>query len=385
MGRERSPLERRVVFIEGAPRSGTTLLVSLLAAHSTVAGTVAESHLFDRGLDALFDNHETGGADRSPFLSGYLDRAGLIAASRRFADDALLALREAVKPGAEFVVEKTPAPREGAERTLARKAEIYPDARYLHLVRDPEEVAASLARVPWASQLSRAEALEWHRSAVAAIRSSFSALDYLELAYEDLSSDPVGAVGTVCEWLGIELTGPDRDRIATLSRERISSVGPASEQASRAPAAGGAVRRLARRVAREEDPAVAPRPESSLIGDLIAAARLGDERRLGDLTDPGFELIVRSGEGDLLAGGDEARSMLVLLAGESLGDRKLLENWAPASGPGGDAVLVGSVDGEGRRTDACIAAAGDGSRVQRLLIISAGPLGGRVPTELDLP
>ncbi len=67
-----SPLRGRVIFVEGAPRSGTTLLVSMLATHPEIAGTVAESHLFDRGVGALFDNH----ARERPyegFLSNYVD------------------------------------------------------------------------------------------------------------------------------------------------------------------------------------------------------------------------------------------------------------------------------------------------------------------------
>ena len=45
MGREGSPLRDRVIFVEGAPRSGTTWLVTLLATHPEIAGVEAESHL----------------------------------------------------------------------------------------------------------------------------------------------------------------------------------------------------------------------------------------------------------------------------------------------------------------------------------------------------
>ena len=37
-----------------------------------------------------------------------------------------------------FVVEKTPVDHKTGERDLARKREVYPDAWYLHIVRDRE-------------------------------------------------------------------------------------------------------------------------------------------------------------------------------------------------------------------------------------------------------
>ena len=58
MGRDGSPLRDRVIFVEGAPRSGTTWLVTLLATHPDIAGVQAESHLFDFGVDRVFDNIE---------------------------------------------------------------------------------------------------------------------------------------------------------------------------------------------------------------------------------------------------------------------------------------------------------------------------------------
>jgi hypothetical protein len=48
----------RVIFVEGAPRSGTSWLRALLAAHPDVAGVRNESHLFNIGVDRLIDNYE---------------------------------------------------------------------------------------------------------------------------------------------------------------------------------------------------------------------------------------------------------------------------------------------------------------------------------------
>lgn len=70
---EQSPLRDRVVFVEGAPRSGTTLLTALLATHPDVAGITAESHLFDRGVGTLLENHEQTAPFKSALIA-YLSR-----------------------------------------------------------------------------------------------------------------------------------------------------------------------------------------------------------------------------------------------------------------------------------------------------------------------
>jgi hypothetical protein len=141
MGVADSPLRDRVIFVEGAPRSGTTWLVTLLATHPEIAGVQAESHLFDYGVDRLFDNFD----GRHPALRGlvrYVDRQDLVDLARDFCDGALTAMRSRVSPGAtpQFVVEKTLTSPVKGSLDLARKRECYPDAWYVHIVRDREAV-----------------------------------------------------------------------------------------------------------------------------------------------------------------------------------------------------------------------------------------------------
>src|SRR5438552_17363582 len=85
MGRADSPLRDRVVFVEGAPRSGTTWLVTLLAMHPQIAGVEAESHLFDYGVDRLFDNREHRDA-RLHGLGSYVEREELLDLARDLCD-----------------------------------------------------------------------------------------------------------------------------------------------------------------------------------------------------------------------------------------------------------------------------------------------------------
>src|SRR5947209_8155300 len=166
MARADSPLRDRVIFVEGAPRSGTTWLVTLLAMHPQIAGVDAESHLFDFGVDRLFDNIE----NRDPLLTGlrsYIDPEVLVDLVRDLCDGVLGGMRERVSGDATpgFVVEKTPA---GARRDgldLERKRDCYPDAWYLHIVRDREAVIRSLMRAPFMEDRSR-EGCAAHRDRV---------------------------------------------------------------------------------------------------------------------------------------------------------------------------------------------------------------------------
>src|SRR3954451_24712276 len=95
MGLADSPLRDRMIFIEGAPRSGTTWLITLLATHPDIAGVQAESHLFDYGVDCLFDNFE----HRDPRLHGldsFVDRDELVDIARQVCDSVFTAMRNHV-------------------------------------------------------------------------------------------------------------------------------------------------------------------------------------------------------------------------------------------------------------------------------------------------
>src|SRR3954452_16926926 len=226
MARAGSPLRDRVIFVEGAPRSGTTWLVTLLATHPEIAGVEAESHLFDFGVDRLFDNLE----GRDPTFHGlmsYLDRKELVDLVRDLCDGVLMAMRSHVCPGAAppFVVEKTPISSRPGGLDLARKRDCYPDAWYIHIVRDREAVARSLMRAPWMSDRSYAAcAALWDRT-VGNARETLGGLPrYREVSYEELRADPKAGCRALFEWLGVEAGEAVLDTVEALSREQYSDL-----------------------------------------------------------------------------------------------------------------------------------------------------------------
>jgi len=390
------PLAGRVIFIEGAPRSGTTLLVSLLASHPGIAGTVAESHLFDRGVGALFDNYNRQ-AQFEGFLSNYVSEQQLTGLVRELCDGVLGAMRERVKPEAERVVEKTPLPRFGAREAMEQKLAVYPDATYVHVVREREAVVRSLMRAPWAD-CDEAGAAEWWQQAVSSIRETAGAGNarYVEVDYERLSADPVGTVAELLGELGLDAGDEVRLRLESVSRERISSFGPPEAGIGGDGAAPKAVGG-GRGQGPEREPAglagelrtraseLAARVEGwrgrriKTTQDLIVAARAADAAGVAGLTHPSFSFQMRSGAGDLAAEGDAGRAALIEVTAEIFRAQAVSESWTTVGDGESVVLLLAAGHGDGTRTDVVVTALVRGGLVERLAIIAAGPPGGRRP------
>ena len=130
----------RLVFIGGCERSGTTLLHSLLCAHSRVVGG---PELMFGGRIAELHRHMAwtltrGAGPYSSRLRSLVDRAELDEAFRQLYRS-LLARRQKQCPDARFVSEQTPSNILSARALLS----LFPDSRFVHLVRDGRAVVAS--------------------------------------------------------------------------------------------------------------------------------------------------------------------------------------------------------------------------------------------------
>jgi hypothetical protein len=86
-----------------------------------------------------------------------------------------------------------------------RLAAIWPDARFVHLIRDGRDVALSVTKVPFGPNNTWAAARSW----ASAIRQGRRAAErypgrVLEVRYEDLVSKPSETVGAVCDFVGLD-------------------------------------------------------------------------------------------------------------------------------------------------------------------------------------
>jgi hypothetical protein len=96
--------------------------------------------------------------------------------------------------------DKTP----GYATEIARIHRLFPEARFLHLIRDGRDVVSSLRKTGWHGEMSWTIAEYW-ATAVSTARREGRALppgQYLEVSYERLVLDTDAALRDVCEFLG---------------------------------------------------------------------------------------------------------------------------------------------------------------------------------------
>jgi hypothetical protein len=189
------------VFVVGVPRSGTTWIQRMLAMHPE-AWALLETYMFSRrgGLGALLDSAAPRGEDEElglppPGLGRIFDRDELLAELRSIAVRWL----GRGSDGSRFVIEKSP----WHLSDLDVIAEILPEARFVHVMRDGRDVAVSVvaARSSWSrieqqspSATVREVAALW-ADAVRQRETGHVLLGerLLDVRFEEVKADPAGA------------------------------------------------------------------------------------------------------------------------------------------------------------------------------------------------
>jgi hypothetical protein len=212
-------------FIVGVPRSGTTLLAAMLAAHPRLAVT-PETHYLDH-FRPLADRHRAFAApDRTARFIDYLltsacikdfhftaeETAALRADLLRLSPPqhagglALLLNHYAKKIHAQrsapllALGEKTP----GHFQFIPHLLDWFPHARILHLIRDVRDVALSAAQTPWYTGGLLHQINLWKQAATLADREPrLTERNLLTIRYEDLLADPRAALARACAFLNV--------------------------------------------------------------------------------------------------------------------------------------------------------------------------------------
>lgn len=193
-----SPLWGKLLFVVGAPRSGTSWLQQIIATHPDLS-TGCESHFFCEGLDGLWELDRVRKTQMG--LRTWVTRPDFIASVRGMADG-IFGASLAADPGSTHVLEKTPHHETAAAE---RMAEVYPDATYVHIIRDGYSSAASM-RDLWPDSehgKSYANAAAMWRDGVQSARSALKGLNYLEFRYEDVVADPGAHLIRIFEAAGL--------------------------------------------------------------------------------------------------------------------------------------------------------------------------------------
>ena len=185
------------VFLVGAVRSGSTLLRLMLDAHPYITNPGECDFLFD-----LMDD-----SGHFPHMETYQH---WLSANRIFHDKNLevntdLAYPDLMRSFVEQFSHEGAVLTMNIHRHFNRIPFIFPEARYIHLLRDPRDVAKSCIGMGWAGHVyfgvdiwQEAES-SWDR-----LKSSLRDSQYLEIKYEELMRDIGGGLAKICEFMELE-------------------------------------------------------------------------------------------------------------------------------------------------------------------------------------
>lgn len=211
------PRHDRPIFILGCPRSGTTLLQLMLHSHARIA-VPAETKFVLPAYTARCEFGDLTVRENRRALAEWItgDRStkfhnlGLDAAE--VADEIVAGpptLGSAIGTVFRAYAERFGRPRWGDKRpsyfrhvgTLLR---MFPDAQFVHLIRDGRDCVASLMEMPWYDKDVHHAISAW-REAVDCGRRLTERLGpdtYYELQYERLVADPADELTRLCGFLG---------------------------------------------------------------------------------------------------------------------------------------------------------------------------------------
>jgi hypothetical protein len=187
-----------MIFNVGARRSGTYWLQRIICAHPAVAEVPSETYLFSHGIAPLRARLQHEDPDDREMGSVYANREKAIEAIRALCDTVF---EEFAGPGDTHIAERTPWHVEH----LPLIAEIYPDARVVHIIRDGRDAVRSLVHWHWGPTTVADAAAEWRRC-VEAGRAAAPVLGarLLEVRYEELLGDLRGGVERIYAHVGLE-------------------------------------------------------------------------------------------------------------------------------------------------------------------------------------
>jgi hypothetical protein len=203
------------ILILGINRSGTTLLSMMLDAHSRIA-IPHESHFFVsyyQGRASLNFSDEAGRREvvarilAEPFVRSW-DRpvtAAEVDLSR--CHDLASTIDEVYRVyarhfGKDIWGDKTPAYVTDIHVLNA----LFPDARFVHLIRDGRDVALSIIKQPWgpsdflSAVRTWAETVRWARKMLRMLPDD----RHIELRFEDLVSDPQTQLERLTHFFGVD-------------------------------------------------------------------------------------------------------------------------------------------------------------------------------------
>jgi hypothetical protein len=187
------------IFLVGAERSGTTLLRLMLSYHPQITWC----NEFEYAVDKIEEKNQF------PDLVEYQQwlETHRIFQATEFMIDSHLTYPELIN---SFLLQKRDREKKeiiGAtvHRHFDKLLFIWPDARFIHLIRDGRDVAKSCIGMGWAGNVYQGvERWETAEKLWAHLSSQLTPDRYVEITYEDLIYEPEKTLGNVCKFIGVE-------------------------------------------------------------------------------------------------------------------------------------------------------------------------------------
>lgn len=205
------------LFVVGCGRSGTTLLRAMLNAHPDMAVPSESYFIIPMDFQRSHRYELPGGFDHEAFLSDLVEHPAL--RSWGISEDAVRSaiasavphsLSEAIRRVYALYAHINHKPRYGDKTAtyvlrLPTLARLFPESRFLHLIRDGRDVALSWLDVQWGMETIEELALYWSNMVQAgrAAGSWLGGTRYLEVRYEHLVVEPEAALSSICNFAGL--------------------------------------------------------------------------------------------------------------------------------------------------------------------------------------
>ena len=185
-----------MIFNVGSRRSGTYWLQRIVCAHPDVAEVPSETHLFSHGIAPLLERFQYEDPSAPDVGLVYAKRDEVIGHLRALCDTVFGGFRE----GRASVAERTPL----HVNHLPLIHEVYPEARFIHIIRDGRDVARSIARQEWGPNTIEGAAREWRESVTNGRDAGFGPSLLHEVRYEALVADPEPEIASIYAFCGLE-------------------------------------------------------------------------------------------------------------------------------------------------------------------------------------
>ena len=197
LNRRLSLVNNQLVFVCGALRSGTSLLHLMLNAHPGIDNPGEFDFLFDK-------INESG---EPPELKDYYDwlhNHRIFNSKKINISDEFQTYSEVTSSFVEQVATRENVLALNVHRHFHKIHKWFPTAKYIHLIRDPRDVARSSIGMGWAGNVYYGvdHWIETERS-WAKLKPKLSENQYIEIYFEDLIFDPQTILKKICEFCNV--------------------------------------------------------------------------------------------------------------------------------------------------------------------------------------